>query len=96
VAYEKIGDLLLEDNLDEEALKFHLKSYAIKQRLAKADPSDARLQRDLLTSYHRVAFILVGQDKLSDALVLYRDSAAIAERLAETDRNNAEWHRLSP
>jgi len=61
------------------------------ERLAKADPGNARWQRELSLSYANVGFVLRAQGNLADALKAYRDSLAVRERLANTDPGNADW-----
>ena len=84
--------LQAQGNLDE-ALKSYQDSLAIRDRLAKADPSNAGWQRDLSVSYEKVGDVLQAQGNLDEALKSYRDSLAIADRLAKADPSNAGWQR---
>jgi tetratricopeptide (TPR) repeat protein len=76
----------------EGALKAFRDSLAIAERLAAADRSNTRWQRDLAFSYERVGSVLAAQGKLEEALKAFRDSLAIAERFA-ADRSNMQWQR---
>jgi hypothetical protein len=66
---------------------------SIYQRLAAADPGNARWQRDLSISHNKIGDVLVAQGNLPDALAAYRAGMAIRERLAVADSGNAEWQR---
>ena len=76
-----------------EALKSYRDSLAIRERLAKSDPSNAGWQRDLSVSYINVGDVQKAQGDLAGALKSYRDNLAIAERLAKSDPTNAGWQR---
>ncbi len=76
-----------------EALKAYRDSLAIRERLAKADPANAGLQRDLSVAYDKVGDVLKAQGDLTEALKAYRDGLAIRERLAKADPGNAGWQR---
>jgi tetratricopeptide (TPR) repeat protein len=84
--YQTLGDLT-------QALKAYRDSLAIKQRLAKADPSYTGYQRDLSGSYNHVGDVLRTQGNLPEALKAYRESLAITERLTQADPTNTEWQR---
>jgi tetratricopeptide (TPR) repeat protein len=75
------------------ALTSYRDSFAIAERLAKADPGNALWQRDLSVSYNRIGDVLVSQDDRPGALKSYRDGLAIAERLAKAAPGNADWQR---
>jgi tetratricopeptide (TPR) repeat protein len=91
-----LGDIHVARGDLPGALKAYRDSLAIFERLAKADPANARWQRDLSVAYERVGDVLVEQGSLADALKSYRDSLAIQDRLAKADPGNADWqHDLS-
>jgi hypothetical protein len=60
-----------------------LRSAAIRDRLAKADPGNANWQRDLSASHERIGDMLVANGNLPAALDNYQTSHAIADRLAK-------------
>lgn len=94
VAYSKLGDVLHQQGYPENlplALEFYRDSVAIEDRLARADPSNTELQRDLAVTYCRVGGVLRDQGNLSEALTSFRDCLAIGQRLAKADPNNAGW-----
>jgi len=74
-----------------EALKAYRDSLTIRERLAAADPSNARWQRELAVLYGNVGVVLQAQGNLPDALKAYRDGLTIKERLAKTDPGNTGW-----
>jgi len=76
-----------------EALESYRVALAIRERLAKADPSNAGWQQDLSTSHFNIGDVLVAQNKLTPALKDYRTGLSISERLAEADPGNADWQR---
>jgi Flp pilus assembly protein TadD len=73
------------------ALKSSQDSLAIFEKLAKRDPGNAALQRDLSVSYNKVGDVQSAQGDLAGALKSSRDSLAIFEKLAKLDPSNAGW-----
>ena len=92
-AYEKIGEVLEAQGSLAEALRNYRTSFAIAERLAAADPTNAGWQYDLSVSHNRIARVLVEQGALEEALGSYRASLAIRERLAAIDPNHTHWQR---
>ncbi len=93
VSYEKVGDVLMAQGNLAAALASYQDSLAIKDRLAKADPSNAGRERDLFVAYDKVGEVLVEQGNLAEAQKFFHDSLAIAERLTTADPSNAGWQR---
>ena len=91
--YDKIGDVLVAQGKLDEALKAYRDSLAIAERLAAADRSNTRWQRDLSVSYNKVGDVLVAQGKLDEALKPTATASPSRERLAAADRSNTEWQR---
>jgi tetratricopeptide (TPR) repeat protein len=61
------------------------------KRLAQADPTNARAQRDLGVAYEHLGdLMLMAVGNLGEAERLYRNSLAILDRLAQADPTNAE------
>jgi tetratricopeptide (TPR) repeat protein len=87
------GDLLVSRGKLGEALRAYDASRAIRERLAKQDPSNAQWQRDLAASQTRIGGVLQAQGKLGEALQAYEASQAITEWLAKQDPSNAKWQR---
>jgi tetratricopeptide (TPR) repeat protein len=94
-ALAELGEVLVAQGKLAEALQSFRDSLAIRERLAQADPGDARWQRDLSVSYNKVGEVLVAQGKLAEALQSFRDSLAIRERLAQADPGNASQPQAS-
>jgi tetratricopeptide (TPR) repeat protein len=78
---------------DSGSLEAHRDGLVIAERLAAADRSNTRWQRDLSVFYERVGDVLKAQGKLDEALEAYRDGLAIRERLVAADRSNTQWQR---
>jgi tetratricopeptide (TPR) repeat protein len=78
VSYEKVGDVLVAQGNLPEALRSYRDSLAIRDRLAKADPSNAGWQRDLSISLGRVAEILLKLGQKVEARTLAE--RALAQR----------------
>src|SRR5215831_12640798 len=66
-----------------------LNSLAMAERLAKADPGNARWQRDLALSHGRVAMILARQGKRKQALADFRKGRDIITKLKAAVPSNA-------
>jgi tetratricopeptide (TPR) repeat protein len=96
VSYGIIGDsvfygIITTQRKLPEALKSYRDGLAIADRLAKADPGNLGLQRDVSLFYPRIGDVLVAQGNLPEATKSYRDGLAIADRLAKADPGNAKW-----
>jgi tetratricopeptide (TPR) repeat protein len=74
----------------EKALEQYRESLKIRQRLAAADPRDARAQRDLSVSFDNIGDVLLQQGEVEKALEQYREGLKIAQRLAAADPRNFE------
>jgi predicted negative regulator of RcsB-dependent stress response len=81
--------LVAQGKLDE-ALTAYRDSLAIRERLAAADRSNSRWQRDLLTSYNNVGDVFMDQGKLDEALTAYRNGLSVAESFAEVNPGNSQ------
>ena len=56
--YQHIGDILVDAGRRVEAIEAYLKSLAISERLAKADPQNTEWQRDLFVSYIKAGNVI--------------------------------------
>ena len=74
-------------------LKSYRDSLGIAERLAKQDPANSELQRNLSVAFERVGIVLSAQEQPADALKSYRDSLLIREHLARLEPENPEWQR---
>jgi len=93
VSHNKIGDTLLSQGDQPEALTAYRASLAIRETLAHRDPGNSQWQRDLSVSHDRIGDVLMSQGNLPGALTAYRASHAIAETLVDQDPGNNEWQR---
>ncbi len=62
-------------------------------KLAEADPSNARAQRDLSVSYNKLGDMTLRLGQTKAALNFYEKSLAVRRRLAEADPKNAQAQR---
>ena len=93
VSFNQHGDVQRAQGDLAGALKSYRDSLAIREKLSKQDPGDARWQRDLSVSYDNVGNVQRDQGDLAGALKSYRDSLAIAEKLSKQEPGNADWQR---
>ena len=87
----RLGKCWSHKETRQRALQSFRDSLAIRERLAKADPDNARWQLDLSGSYIAIGKVLRSQGNREEALQSFRDSQAIRERLAKADPGNARW-----
>jgi tetratricopeptide (TPR) repeat protein len=93
VAYEKVGGVQVAQGHFTDALTSYQVEFAILDRLAKSDSSNANWQRALAISYEKIGDVHVAQGKLAAALASYQAKFAILDRLAKSDPSNADWQR---
>ena len=67
IAYERIGDVLMEQGEFDEALKAYRDRLAISERLFAADRSNMQWLNDVWFSYEKVGDAFVAKGKLDDA-----------------------------
>jgi tetratricopeptide (TPR) repeat protein len=99
LSYERIGDVLQLGDAGQwqgrlgllEAVEAYIKCKAIRERLAKADPNNAGLQRDLAIPSIRAGDVLVKLGDLGLALDAYQEGFAIRDRLAKINPSNVVW-----
>lgn len=87
------GDVLLAQGQLSKALEAYEKCRSIFASLTRVQPNDTDFQRDLASSYSRIANIHSALGQLTDALQAERESLAIAERLAKENPGNARGQR---
>lgn len=87
-AHTNIGNVLVERDKLDEALKSSRASLAIDERLAASDPSNATWLRDLSVTYLAIGDVLDEQGKLDEALRTYRAGLAIDDKRAKADPDN--------
>jgi tetratricopeptide (TPR) repeat protein len=92
-AFSEAGDILVTLGRSDHALKSFRDGLAMRERLSKADPSNAGWQRDVYASLWRVADVEISQGNLASALNNLRTGQEIMERLAKADPGNAGWQR---
>ena len=94
LSFNKVGDV---QSCPVATSRARWKSYndglAIRDRLARSDPSNAGWQRDLSVAFNEVGNVQSAQGDLAGALKSYNDGFAIADRLAKSDPSNAGWQR---
>jgi tetratricopeptide (TPR) repeat protein len=87
----EIGDGLKAQGNLAGALDAYKAALAIRERLAKSDPSNARCKGCLAILQNKIGDLLQAQGNLADALDAYKVALAIFERLATSDPSNAGW-----
>ena len=73
------------------ALENYNASFAIRDRLAKADPGNTEWQRNLSVSYSKIGDVLRDQGDLRAALDSFEAAFVIRDRLARANPENAIW-----
>ena len=89
----ELGDLFVTTGVLDQAVNAFRRGRAVAERLARADPDNARWQRDLSLSHSNIGDVQVAQGNLAAALTSYQASHDIAERLATADPGNVGWQR---
>ncbi|MCI0600632.1 MAG: YjbE family putative metal transport protein, partial [Beijerinckiaceae bacterium] len=84
-----LGDIRMKRGNFAAAQNSYSGGLAIISRLAKSEPDNAELQRDLSGSYRRLGDVQQVQGRLKTAVKSYKNSLAIVERLAKSDPDNA-------
>ena len=87
------ADILSAFGHNQKANDQYQKSYGLLVRLAKTEPNNHQLARDLSVSYDRVGDMHLKTGDNVAALKAYQDGLAIAKKLAELDPNHTEWQR---
>ena len=77
----------------DAALASYLAARAAADRMAKAEPTNARRQFDLAAGYERVGDIQRQQGDLAAALKSFRARHDIVSALVRAEPGNAEWQR---
>jgi hypothetical protein len=68
-------------------------SIAIKDRLAKSDPGNAKWQRDLSATYEKLGDLQLRLNDVAAAMVSFKADLAIADRLAKVETGNGSLQR---
>ncbi|MCC6888563.1 MAG: tetratricopeptide repeat protein [Hyphomicrobiales bacterium] len=90
--YDRLG--LILGGTSQEGYEHHRQALAIREKLAQAEPRNARWQRDLASSLDHVGSYLLKTEQRDQALVHFRRALAIRERLAAGDPKNPTWRGL--
>jgi len=91
------GDVLLKTGETVDAVTAYRSALGIAERLASAESANARWQRDLAASHHRLARALLREGDLKAAEIESRASLEIMERLFGSDDKDRHefWEDLS-
>ncbi len=84
ITYGTLGDT-------EKQEQTALKSLAIAERLAAADPANMEWQQGYLEATSLVGDMLVGKGKIEQALTRFRAAAVIAQAMAVREPANPKW-----
>jgi hypothetical protein len=63
----------------------------IREKLAAADQTDIQLQRDLASTYEKLAAVDLTDGSAADAAASLRKAVALRERAAAVDQDNTPW-----
>jgi tetratricopeptide (TPR) repeat protein len=88
-----LGDIHVARGDLPGALSLYRGASSDAERLAKADPGNARWQYDLGISNERIGSVQMAQGDLAAALKSYEAELDILSRLAKSDPGNAQWQR---
>ncbi len=89
----QIGDFRVSRGELGPARRAYEAGLAIAERLAAADPGNARWRYDLGISNERIGDVQIAQGDLASALKSYEAKRDIISRLAAADPGNAGWQR---
>jgi hypothetical protein len=87
LSIERIGTVLTAQGNLPAALESFRVTLAVRERLAKVDPTNAAWQRSLSVSHEKIGLVLQLQGNLSGALESYR----IAQAKLRTPRQVGSW-----
>ena len=99
-AYQKMADVQgnpFYANLGDStgALSSYRKALAIRERLASADPKNAKVHRDLATTYDSVGDMMWATGELAGALENYRKSLEVRKELLSDSTEAEARHDLA-
>jgi hypothetical protein len=89
--YDRIGNVLLLDARQEEALAIFRKGLAIRERIVSLDPRNMSARRDVGFSYDRIATALQALGRPDEARSQLRIRLSVIEDYTATDPTNAVW-----
>jgi tetratricopeptide (TPR) repeat protein len=93
LSHTGVADALGAVGKHAEALPELRAALAIRRRIADADPTNARAQRDLMVGLNRIGNVLSYLKRPVEALAHYTEAHEIARRLAALDATDAEAQR---
>ena len=93
VLHSKIGNVLVQEDKLEDAMKARHEGLAITNRLLVIDGTNTQWQNDLVIWHRQIGDLRVLQGKFADALEAYRNALATTERLVKAEPGNASWQR---
>ncbi|MFL5077130.1 MAG: tetratricopeptide repeat protein [Microvirga sp.] len=91
LVYDRIGNALLSESRDEEALDMFRKGLAIRERIVRLDPRNVITKREIGFSHDRIATTLQALGRVDDARAQFRARLLVIEDYAATDPSNAVW-----
>ena len=92
-AYERLGDVLLEEWLFEEAIEAFMECRQLLSLSLDVEPESVNLQSQMAWCLSKAGDAYMSQDDLVKALAFYRSAAAAANRLVSLDPENGAWQR---
>jgi tetratricopeptide (TPR) repeat protein len=86
--HELYGDMQSQLGDTEKALQAYQKALNISQKLAKSDPTNVLVQRNLSESYEKIGNVQLQLGGTEKALQAYQQALEIRQALAESDPTN--------
>lgn len=90
ISYERLGNLLLQDQKYQQALEIFRKAHALKEAVAELHPNG---RRDLSFSYNKLGDVFVRMGRTDEAYEMFAKSLEIRKQLAEADPADSEMQR---
>ncbi len=85
-----LGQVTDEIGDKQDALRAHMESLDIRERLTRENPSVKRFQGDLAWSHTRLGHLQLATGRSADAMASYERARAIRERLARENPSDAQ------
>jgi tetratricopeptide (TPR) repeat protein len=90
IAYERLGTVHLAlDDLDA-AHDAYVRSLALREALARRDPSSTNVRRDVGVAHEKIGEVLRAQERLPEALTAFETALAVYRDLFEADSLNVQ------
>ena len=93
MSYDRVGDVLVAQGNLTAALQAYRDGLAIAERLAQADPGNAKWQRDLAVSHAKLGLSLRRSGDVTGALAAFRHGHSLLAAIVRIAPDHAGWRR---